>query len=525
MYADASANLETRRRRLLVFCPNCGTRNADTELKCAQCGFELRQKGEQPRFKGTMVMEGQPQRTGSEQKRPQDQPPARQGAQQQQPGKGDALKGTMIGVAPPEMQEALDAARARAAGKSPPQGQGGAPRAPKESAGEQGTSRAKAGLKGTMMGVAPPDMQGAIAAAKAGTPPNNQRQAPRDANPEGSYHGKAVPGSAGQQKPAPNPSAGRKAGLQGTMMGVAPPNPPSTAAGPQPKAPSQLKGTMMGVAPPDMQTAIQQAKQGTHQRGAEQQAGRQQKGARQEGQQPTEGVSPAGGPAGRSKEAEATGFGETLVGRASPEAAAEHLAEKRQGAAPASPDDGQEASKHPPSEVNAFGGTLVGTSPFARPEANPPEEPVPNRPPIDDSPDQVGASDRTGAMAAAAPTQQMGSPAGIPASPENFARTFQSNAPPPSDGRVTAQGASPLKDSVLGASSPGTSGKPGLAEKAGLSEKKSGSPVVLLIVAVVVVGALISLTLALGSSDAENAEEELPPESEETTVGPDEGKP
>src|SRR5215208_6914412 len=42
-----------------VFCPNCGTQNADTATTCTKCGFNLKGAAA-PKFKGTMLMMNAP---------------------------------------------------------------------------------------------------------------------------------------------------------------------------------------------------------------------------------------------------------------------------------------------------------------------------------------------------------------------------------------------------------------------------------------------------------------------------------
>jgi hypothetical protein len=77
-----------------LFCPNCGTKNADTAQQCAKCSFQMKGAAA-PKFKGTMLMMNQ-------------QPPAATpGVVGPRPtggapgGPPNKLKGTMVGVAPP----------------------------------------------------------------------------------------------------------------------------------------------------------------------------------------------------------------------------------------------------------------------------------------------------------------------------------------------------------------------------------------------------------------------------------------
>ncbi|MFO0667005.1 MAG: DUF4234 domain-containing protein [Polyangiaceae bacterium] len=84
-----------------MFCPNCGTQNAEGVTTCAKCSFNLSGGGAAPaappKFKGTMLMMNPqpgapPAPSGSGEAAPPSGPP------RAAPGK---LKGTMVGVAPP----------------------------------------------------------------------------------------------------------------------------------------------------------------------------------------------------------------------------------------------------------------------------------------------------------------------------------------------------------------------------------------------------------------------------------------
>ena len=105
-----------------MFCPNCGTQNADTSATCAKCGFNLKGAAA-PKFKGTMLMSNSPPRPGTPAPGAVGgglggQGPGGPGAPGQpggpgmpaaggfpnanpNPGAGNKLKGTMVGVAPP----------------------------------------------------------------------------------------------------------------------------------------------------------------------------------------------------------------------------------------------------------------------------------------------------------------------------------------------------------------------------------------------------------------------------------------
>ena len=76
-----------------MFCPNCGTQNADTATTCSKCGFNLKGAAA-PKFKGTMLMVNAPANV------PRAPAPA---AEPEKPAgpMPSKLKGTMLGVAPP----------------------------------------------------------------------------------------------------------------------------------------------------------------------------------------------------------------------------------------------------------------------------------------------------------------------------------------------------------------------------------------------------------------------------------------
>jgi hypothetical protein len=97
-----------------VFCPNCGTQNTETAPTCAKCGFQLKSAAA-PKFKGTMLMMNQnppgapapptPPPVGSPASGPSavaftaEAPPIGGAA----PSPGARLKGTIVGVAPPNL--------------------------------------------------------------------------------------------------------------------------------------------------------------------------------------------------------------------------------------------------------------------------------------------------------------------------------------------------------------------------------------------------------------------------------------
>lgn len=94
-----------------MFCPNCGTKNADTATQCSKCNFTLKSVAA-PKFKGTMLMMNQPGASPAAPGAAPAAPPAPPGppgpprpAMGSTPGAAGGppskLKGTMVGVAPP----------------------------------------------------------------------------------------------------------------------------------------------------------------------------------------------------------------------------------------------------------------------------------------------------------------------------------------------------------------------------------------------------------------------------------------
>jgi len=99
-----------------VFCPNCGTQSPDSAQACPKCNFHLKSIAA-PKFKGTMLMMGQPSHPVVPP--PGAAPAARSGSGGPIPGappaaRPVAAKGTFVGVAP-----MANTARATAA-SSPP---------------------------------------------------------------------------------------------------------------------------------------------------------------------------------------------------------------------------------------------------------------------------------------------------------------------------------------------------------------------------------------------------------------------
>lgn len=179
-----------------MFCPNCGTKNDDSAQKCSQCGFDQKPKGAAaPKHKGTVMMPGSPVA----------------GLGADKPKSAVNLKGTMVGIAPPDLSGALPGAAKPAASpaavKSPP-------------ASPAAVKSPPANLKGTMIGLAPPNMGAEVEAAKA-------------------------------------KMAAKKAQAAEAKPDIAQPKPVAEVT----KAPpTQLKGTMIGVAPPDVQVSAAKAK-------------------------------------------------------------------------------------------------------------------------------------------------------------------------------------------------------------------------------------------------------------------------
>ena len=275
-----------------MFCPNCGTKNDDKVEKCAQCGFDQKAKKD-TKFKGTVMMKGSP------------------GAAPGTPGSGvasasrkasnPALKGTMVGVAPPGLEAIRQQAQSAAASKAP--------------------AASSNKFKGTMVGIAPPGMEelrrqhAAQTAAAQAKSDSTQAAAQPSAAPKpssklkGTMIGLAPPDMAKEVEAAKAKMAAQKAASAAEAPPAAAPQASASPANPS-KVPSKLKGTMMGVAPPDMQAQIAAARA-----------------------KATEANSEAAG----STDASA---GPAPVGM------------------PAT-------DTEPPSEPDPLGGTMVGTSPFA----------------------------------------------------------------------------------------------------------------------------------------------------------------
>jgi TM2 domain-containing membrane protein YozV len=136
-----------------VFCPNCGTQNAETAQTCAKCGFQLKAAAA-PKFKGTMLMMNQPGAAGAPAPRPgAGAPPPASGGGQPPPSGGPTFKA-----------------------EAPPIGAG----APPAGASAGMPSR----LKGTIVGVAPPNV-GPGAAGAAPAPDHQTFGSPQGVNPLG----------------------------------------------------------------------------------------------------------------------------------------------------------------------------------------------------------------------------------------------------------------------------------------------------------------------------------------------------
>lgn len=232
-----------------MFCPNCGTKNDDKVEKCAQCGFDQKAKKD-TKFKGTVMMTGSP------------------GAAPGTPGSGVAsasrtasnpgLKGTMVGVAPPGLEAIQKLAQ--------------------ESAAKQASATNSNKFKGTMVGIAPPGLEelrrqhagaGEVTAPRTSAAPQTatgNAQQPSSklkgtmigiAPPELSREVEAAKAKMAAQKAAAASGATRNVGEAPAPLAAADAN--SLLANPA-KISSKMKGTMMGVAPPDMQAQIAAAR-------------------------------------------------------------------------------------------------------------------------------------------------------------------------------------------------------------------------------------------------------------------------
>lgn len=271
---------------VLVFCPNCGTQNAETALTCSKpgCGFALKAAAA-PKFKGTMLMQGNaqmpprppvpeamppaPSPSGSALQPPPSMGHAPPGAA---PGNAARLKGTIVGVAPPTPGAAPGPS---AFGGPPPSApMGAAPQAE-----HQFGSQAVNPLGGTM-------------ALDAGAMPPFGAPAPAPEAPApGGY---APPPAQGYGAPPPDPFAPPAYGAAPAGGDpFAPPGGGHDAFG-QPPPQQQQQHGMYGAPPPPQQQQPQdfggQMQQGFNQMGqAFGQAAGEVGGALNQGMQPYQG--------------------------------------------------------------------------------------------------------------------------------------------------------------------------------------------------------------------------------------------
>lgn len=322
-----------------MFCPNCGTKNDHSAVKCSQCGFDQRKTGT-PKFKGTMMLEGPPRAHPGV-----PAPTAKSDASKPRSTHAN-MKGTMVGLAPPGMEELKRQAEAnRAAGKLPKD----LPAKTAEGPGQQAkTSRPN--MKGTMVGVAPPSLEALreqAAVSSARTPST----------------------SATPARPRPN--------LKGTMVGLAPPaveelrkqaaqavqdKQLATETGAGKRSTANMKGTMIGVAPPDMAAELEKAKGEILARRA---AASEEKAI--------VAVPPKASPANNSEDqTRASKLKGTMMGVAPPDMQ-KQLAEARAEfdvQLKKNKEDKEDSAPKPASEPNPLAGTVVGTSPFATPPSS-----------------------------------------------------------------------------------------------------------------------------------------------------------
>ena len=274
-----------------MFCPNCGTKNEEVAEKCAQCGFDLQVKKAAPKFKGTMMMQASPfagATPGSTTSTPDSPaapaspatpapaaPSASEVSSSSPPPTGSerpvaapagarpalSMKGTMVGLAPPGMEE-LRRKLAEASKPSPTATTAAAePTVALPKVGASPTAQPSAGptpsskLKGTMIGVAPPsvaDLRKAAGEGATGAPSAVPVAAPAaaaarpasSAQLKGTMIGVAPPSVADLRKAADD-AAGRAPSVAAVAPAAA------SAAAASRAASSKLKGTMIGVAPPD----------------------------------------------------------------------------------------------------------------------------------------------------------------------------------------------------------------------------------------------------------------------------------
>lgn len=210
-----------------MFCPNCGTENDEAATTCKKCGFNLKGAAA-PKFKGTMLMMNSPQpgqprppgapvpAPGPAAAPPPAAPPAPAPAPGPGPGVRPALKGTMLGVAPPAM-----------GGQAPPPA---APAAPPQQPGFGALAPTPAQPFNAQP---PPAGHGAPPAAPPGVNPLGGTMVADPAgvgfNPYGGGYGAPAGGPPPGQPAAPPPQAGPPpGGYRGPPPGGygAPPGPP-----------------------------------------------------------------------------------------------------------------------------------------------------------------------------------------------------------------------------------------------------------------------------------------------------------
>lgn len=224
-------------------------------------------------------------------------------------------------------------------------------------AGGAAAATSKPNLKGTMVGVAPPGIEDLRKQPEAEASAKPQPARPKPSL-KGTMVGVAPPGIEDLRKQAEQAKASKSPNASAAAVGS------SAAKGP----PSKLKGTMIGVAPPDVSAELEAAKA----KFAAQKAAKAAASPAPAPSAASETAVPPGTAAPRA--AGATGKGPpsqlkgTMIGVAPPDMQAQIASARAEAEAKieASRAKATVSEQEPPSEPDPLGGTMVGTSPFAR---------------------------------------------------------------------------------------------------------------------------------------------------------------
>lgn len=322
-------------------------------------------------------------------------------------------------------------------------------------------------------------------------------------------------GAGAEQKQSPGEQAApAKTGLERPQAGQT--GQTGVQKGPS-EASSKLKGTMMGVAPPGMRDEIEKARRAAE---AKKAAANVRTGA-----DATTSPTPAKGAAGvASPGAAKASAGEapsklkgTMIGVAPPEmqgAIAEAQARMsgggqssatQQSGAPGAASGAEDPpeDRAPPSDpVNPLGGTVVGTSPFHRPEPAAAPQAGARGDQMPSAAAPAAAATGAGAAPQAPPTGEPDGTIEMTAAPEQRPYSEGDSASEQRSSEAPRPGVAPIgggtADEPLDRSIHSIPGR-----------KKSALPLILLLVAFVVAGGLLLLALMGGADGADDTAEDL----------------